>query len=68
MNPEEIAGFYETEGTKLGSGTSSSEQSNVDGIKAISMFVKRGGKKLGIVITGNPGEDSRVHVGYEGAK
>lgn len=66
QSAEKLEEYFKAEGEKLGDGSYSHSSTVVNGVESRVLNIERGGKKLNIVITKNPGEDTVVNVGYEG--
>ncbi len=65
---EEIADFLTAEAEKLGSGTSSKRSTTVNGAESRNLSFERGGRKLEVVLTRQPGEDSRILIQFDGPR
>lgn len=60
--------FFKAESAKLKFTKSSNSSFNADGVESRSLSFEGAGRKLNIVLTGKPGEDVLVNVGYEETK
>jgi len=60
--------FFKAETGKLKFTKSSSSSFNADGVENRNLSFEGAGRKLNVVLTGKPGEDVQVNVGYEETK
>ena len=60
--------FFKIEGAKLNATESSRTTFNADGIESRTISYSGSDRKLNIVLTGKPGEEVQVNVGYEEGK
>jgi hypothetical protein len=65
---EALEEHFKSELGKLGSGSTSSSNTTLNGSASRTLSAERDGRKIDIVITAKPGEDTMVNVGYEGPK
>jgi hypothetical protein len=68
QSAEQLESHFKTEAEKLGADSSGSSSTNVNGSESRMLSFEGKGRKLTIVITAKPGEDTMVNVGYEGPK
>lgn len=64
QSAEELTEFFNTESKKLKATSSSVSSTTVNAMQSRTLSYGGNGKKLNIVITSQPGEDTRVRVGY----
>jgi hypothetical protein len=63
-----LATFFKAEAEKLNMTSSSRTALKADGVENLMLSYEGDGQTLNIVITGKPGEDTQVNVGYEEGK
>ena len=65
---EQLEAHFKAEAEKSGAGSVSSSSVTLNGSESRTLSIEHEGRKLNIVITAKPGEDTMVNVGYEGTK
>ncbi|MEN9974884.1 MAG: hypothetical protein RLZZ282_890 [Verrucomicrobiota bacterium] len=63
--PDALAKFFKTASERLNMTEANRTAMNSDGVENLMLSYQGDGRSLHIVITGKPGEDAQVNVGYE---
>ncbi len=68
QSADQLEDHFKAGAEKPGSGSSSQSSASFNGTESRTLSFERDGRKINIVITAKPGEDTMVNVGYEGPK